>query len=111
MCSANDFWGKTFRKAFNQKEKTQGLTLLTGCAAGATESLIVVPFELVKIRLQDRSQAHLYNGPMDVVRTIVKQCGWTGLYTGLWSTMVRHILWNGGYFATIFKMQLSLIHI
>ncbi|KAI3627272.1 hypothetical protein CBS14141_001273 [Malassezia furfur] len=102
---ANDFWGKTFRKAFNQKEKTQGLTLLTGCAAGATESLIVVPFELVKIRLQDRSQAHLYNGPMDVVRTIVKQCGWTGLYTGLWSTMVRHILWNGGYFATIFKMQ------
>lgn len=29
---------------------TQGLSILTGCAAGATESFVVVPFELVKIR-------------------------------------------------------------
>ncbi|WFD41971.1 hypothetical protein MPSI1_000609 [Malassezia psittaci] len=105
---ANDFWGKFYCKMFNVKEKTQGITMLTGCSAGATESLLVVPFELVKIRLQDRSQAHLYNGPIDVVRTIVKQHGYTGLYTGLWSTMVRHMLWNGGYFSTIFKMQSML---
>lgn len=67
--------------------------------------MIVVPFELVKIRLQDKSQAHLYRGPTDVVRAIVKQSGWGALYNGLWSTMVRHILWNGGYFATIFRMH------
>ncbi|WFC97882.1 hypothetical protein MYAM1_000603 [Malassezia yamatoensis] len=105
---ANDFWGKTYCKIFNVKEKTQGITMLTGCSAGATESLLVVPFELVKIRLQDRSQAHMYNGPIDVVRSIVKQHGYTGLYNGLWSTMVRHMLWNGGYFSTIFKMQSML---
>lgn len=81
------------------------LSLLTGCFAGATESLIVVPFELVKIRLQDKSQAHLYRGPVDVVRAIAKQNGWSGLYRGLGSTMVRHILWNGGYFATIFQLR------
>lgn len=90
------------------KEKTQSLALLTGCAAGATESLMVVPFELVKIRLQDKSQAHLYNGPRDVVRAIVQQSGLLGLYRGLGSTMLRHILWNGGYFATIFRVQATL---
>jgi hypothetical protein len=31
---------------------TQGLSVLTGMSAGATESVVVVPFELVKIRLQ-----------------------------------------------------------
>jgi len=31
---------------------TQGLSVLTGCSAGATESFVVTPFELVKIRLQ-----------------------------------------------------------
>lgn len=29
---------------------TQSLSILTGCAAGATESVVVVPFELVKIK-------------------------------------------------------------
>ncbi|WFD39120.1 uncharacterized protein MJAP1_002091 [Malassezia japonica] len=105
---ANDFWGKTFRDFFQTKEKTQSLSLLTGCFAGATESLIVVPFELVKIRLQDKSQAHLYHGPADVVRAIVKQSGWSGLYNGIGSTMIRHVLWNGGYFASIFKIQQML---
>ena len=36
---ANDFWGKTFRDFFQTTEKTQSLSLLTGCFAGATESL------------------------------------------------------------------------
>ncbi|PKI83238.1 hypothetical protein MVES_003068 [Malassezia vespertilionis] len=102
---SNDYWGKVIMKLFNTKEKTQTISLLTGCAAGATESLVVVPFELVKIRLQDKSKAHLYKGPMDVVRATIAQSGWTGLYRGLGSTMSRHILWNGGYFATIFKVQ------
>ena len=29
---------------------TQQLSILTGCSAGATESFVVVPFELVKIK-------------------------------------------------------------
>ena len=61
----------------------------------------MVPFELVKIRLQDRAQRHLYRGPMDVVRKIVADAGYTGLFRGLPTTMVRHILWNGGYFGSI----------
>lgn len=63
---------------------------MTGCAAGATESLVVVPFELVKIRLQDPAQRKLYTGPMDVLRSIMAENGVRGLYRGLSSTMSRY---------------------
>lgn len=97
--AANDFWAKTYRSAFGTDQMTQGLSVLTGCSAGATESVVVVPFELVKIRLQDKAQAHLYKGPMDVVSKIVKADGVLGLYAGMESTFWRHVLWNGGEWA------------
>lgn len=50
--AANDFWGKTYRGLAGTDKTTQGLSILTGCSAGATESIVVVPFDLVKIRLQ-----------------------------------------------------------
>ncbi|KAG9125932.1 hypothetical protein FRC07_005538 [Ceratobasidium sp. 392] len=68
---------------------TQSLSIATGCAAGATESFVVVPFELVKIRLQDKTSK--YAGPMDVVRTIIRQHGLLGLYSGMESTFWRTI--------------------
>ncbi|KAI0265461.1 hypothetical protein BC834DRAFT_970225 [Gloeopeniophorella convolvens] len=47
--------GKTFKTLFGKAEMTQKLSILTGCSARATESFVVVPFELVKIKLQDKS--------------------------------------------------------
>lgn len=86
----------------------QSLSILTGATAGATESLVVVPFELVKIRLQDKAQAHKYNGMLDVVGKIVKQEGIFAMYNGLESTAWRHILWNSGYFGCIFQVKALL---
>jgi solute carrier family 25 2-oxodicarboxylate transporter 21 len=86
----------------------QGLSILTGASAGATEALVVVPFELVKIRLQDKAQASKYNGMLDVVRKVVAQEGVLALYQGLESTMWRHILWNAGYFGCIFQVRALL---
>ncbi|KAK0519668.1 hypothetical protein OC834_007306 [Tilletia horrida] len=106
--AANDFWGKTYKTAFGSDQMTQGLSVLTGCSAGATESVVVTPFELVKIRLQDKAQAHLYKGPMDVVSKIVKSDGILGLYAGMESTFWRHVLWNGGYFGCIFQVRSML---
>ncbi|CAO1634258.1 unnamed protein product [Parajaminaea phylloscopi] len=103
--AANDFWGKTYKSAFSTDQMTQGLSVLTGCSAGATESVVVVPFELVKIRLQDKAQAHLYKGPMDVVKKIVAADGLLGLYAGMESTFWRHVLWNGGYFGCIHQVK------
>ena len=88
-CSANDFWGKVFRRAAGVREPTPVLSVVTGCAAGATESLLVVPFELIKVRLQDSTQSKLYRGPTDVLRAVLADRGVRGLYRGLGSTMFR----------------------
>ncbi|GAA5923386.1 hypothetical protein JCM3775_007523 [Rhodotorula graminis] len=101
--AANDFWGKTFKTTFGVDKMTQGLSILTGCSAGATESIVVVPFELVKIRLQDKNST--YKGPMDVVGQIIKKEGLLGMYAGLEPTFWRHVMWNGGYFGCIFQVR------
>jgi solute carrier family 25 2-oxodicarboxylate transporter 21 len=103
--ASNDGWGKFYRNAFGQKEQTQALSVLTGASAGATEAFVVVPFELVKIRLQDKASAGKYNGMFDVVNKIVKQEGILAMYNGLESTLWRHILWNAGYFGCIFQVK------
>ncbi|KAH6707692.1 mitochondrial inner membrane transporter, exports 2-oxoadipate and 2-oxoglutarate from the mitochond [Leptodontidium sp. 2 PMI_412] len=101
--AANDAWGKFYRDAFGVAKMNQSLSVLTGATAGATEALVVVPFELVKIRLQDRTSQ--YKGMMDVVIKTVKTEGPLALYNGLESTMWRHILWNAGYFGCIFQVR------
>jgi len=90
---------------FNEPKMTQSLSILTGASAGATESFVVVPFELVKIRLQDKAQASKYTGMVDCVQKIVRNEGILTLYQGLESTMWRHILWNAGYFGCIFQVR------
>jgi solute carrier family 25 2-oxodicarboxylate transporter 21 len=108
--AANDFWGQTYKKTFKADKMSQSLSVLTGCSAGATESIglsfssswssatlkglraVVVPFELVKIRLQDRASAGKYKGPLDCVSQIVRSEGVLGLYAGLEPTFWRSIL-------------------
>lgn len=51
--AANDFWGKTYMQLTGQTKMNQELAILTGSSAGATESFVVVPFELVKIKCAD----------------------------------------------------------
>jgi len=104
--ASNDFWSQTYRKAFNQPQMTQELSILTGCSAGATESFVVVPFELVKIKLQDKTST--FKGPLDVLRHIVRTNGLLGLYAGMESTFWRHVWWNGGYFGSIFQVRAML---
>ncbi|KAH9856207.1 mitochondrial carrier [Lenzites betulinus] len=101
--AANDFWGKRFLTLTGEKQMTQSLAIATGCTAGATESFVVVPFELVKIKLQDKSST--FAGPMDVVRQVVRNEGLLGLYGGMEATMWRHFWWNGGYFGCIFQVR------
>ncbi|KAF8200221.1 mitochondrial carrier domain-containing protein [Pholiota molesta] len=101
--AANDFWGKTYLGLFGESKMTQNIATLTGCSAGATESFVVVPFELVKIKLQDKNST--YKGPMDVVKQVVRKQGILGLYAGMESTFWRHVYWNGGYFGCIYQIK------
>ena len=103
--AANDSWGVFYRNLFNVAQPTQPLAILTGATAGATEAFVVVPFELVKIRLQDRASQGKYNGIIDCVVKTVKAEGPLAMYNGLESTLWRHILWNAGYFGCIFQVK------
>ncbi|KAK3683157.1 hypothetical protein LTR37_020496 [Vermiconidia calcicola] len=106
--AANDEWGKVYRNLFGVSKMNQSLSILTGASAGATEAFVVVPFELVKIRLQDKAQAAKYNGMIDCVQKIVRNEGPLTLYQGLESTIWRHVLWNSGYFGCIFQVRALL---
>ena len=103
--AANDSWGVFYRRLFGVEKATQPLAILTGATAGATEAFVVVPFELVKIRLQDRAQASKYNGIIDCVVKTVRAEGPLAMYNGLESTLWRHISWNAGYFGCIFQVK------
>lgn len=100
--AANGWWGNVFTDG-GKKKTTQPIAMLTGMAAGATESFLVTPFELVKIRMQDKNST--YKGPMDVVKKVIAQKGPLGIYQGMEPTFWRHVWWNGGYFGSIFQVK------
>lgn len=95
--------GENFTRTFGVTAMTQPLAILTGATAGATESFVVVPFELVKIRLQDKTTK--FNGMGEVIKDIIQKNGVLGLYKGLELTMWRHIWWNAGYFGCIHQVK------
>lgn len=53
--AANEQFSGLYKHIFKVSNPTMSLALLTGVSAGLTEACIVVPFELVKIRLQDKA--------------------------------------------------------
>ena len=89
--AANDSWGAFYKKAFGVTTMTQSLSVLTGATAGATEVFVVVPFELVKIRLQDKANAGRYKGAADALVKIVRQEGPLALYNGFEATLWRSL--------------------
>jgi solute carrier family 25 (mitochondrial 2-oxodicarboxylate transporter), member 21 len=88
--AANDSWGSFYKDLFGVSTMTQPLSVLTGATAGATESFVVVPFELVKIRLQDRANAGRYSGAANAAVKIVREEGILAMYNGLEATLWRY---------------------
>jgi solute carrier family 25 (mitochondrial 2-oxodicarboxylate transporter), member 21 len=106
--SSNDTFAPLYQSLFNTPTLTQPLAILTGASAGATESLVVVPFELLKIRLQDKTSASRYTGLLDCLYKVVRNEGIFALYNGFEATLWRHIVWNAGYFGCIFQVRAQL---
>ncbi|KAJ3209438.1 hypothetical protein HDU67_006197 [Dinochytrium kinnereticum] len=103
---ANEEYGKLY-KSMGIKD-AQLLSILTGISAGATESLVVVAPDLVKIRLQDKANAGRYTGTGDAFKKIYAAEGFTGFWRGLEATMLRHVVWNAGYFGVIQAIRAKL---
>ncbi|XP_050384522.1 mitochondrial arginine transporter BAC2-like [Argentina anserina] len=79
---------------------------LGGFGAGAVQSLMITPVELVKIRLQ--LQTKTQKGPIDVARSIMKAEGLKGMYRGLTITMLRDAPAHAIYFSTYEYMKEQL---
>ncbi|XP_062023515.1 mitochondrial arginine transporter BAC2-like [Rosa rugosa] len=79
---------------------------LGGFGAGAVQSLMITPVELVKIRLQLQTESH--KGPIDVAKSIIKAEGVKGMYRGLTITMLRDAPAHAFYFCTYEYMKEQL---
>lgn len=85
---------------------------LGGTAAGAIQSLIISPVELMKIQLQLQSknnQATNLKGPIDVTRRIFRQEGLRGIFRGLTITVLRDAHSHGLYFC-VYEYTKELLH-
>ncbi|CAG8538070.1 16062_t:CDS:10, partial [Racocetra persica] len=94
--SANEQYSTLLKKIYGVDKMSQQLSIASGICAGSTEALAIVPFELVKIRLQDKESAGKYSGTFDALTKIIKREE---------STIWRHATWNGGYFGVIFNVR------
>lgn len=93
------WFNDTYRKLLASEDGTVSTpaSFLAGLMSGVTEAvLIVTPFEVVKTRLQTQVSFGTklkYNGPLDVVRKVIKEEGVQSLWKGNGPTMVRQG-WN-----------------
>jgi len=79
--------------------------LAAGTCAGMTEAVVNCPFELVKVRMQARSNLGLYANSWDAARKIVAIEGYSTLYRGFGSMLWRNGIWNGAYFGIILQVK------
>ena len=83
-----------------------------GSVAGFVQSFVCSPVELAKTKLQvqqktydgkkclQHNRSSLYNGPVDVLRRLIKHDGIRGFYRGLWSTVLRDVPAFAIYFSS-----------
>jgi len=87
---------------------------VAGCITGVATTVITVPIELIKARLQIQyarpaGVPATYNGPVDCAVKIMKSEGVKGLYRGTIATLWRDVPGSGGYFAAYEFVKRSFI--
>lgn len=76
-----------------------------GACAGMTEIMVISPFEVVKVRLQAKERKNLYKNSFDAFGKMLKGEGPLVFYTGFEAALIRQAMWNGPYFASIYKLK------
>jgi solute carrier family 25 2-oxodicarboxylate transporter 21 len=75
--------------------------LIAGGITGMSESVLITPFELIKVRLQASDKLMKYTNSFHALQIILTQEGLPSLWRGLESTLWRNGLWNAAYFGCI----------
>ncbi|KAJ1554056.1 hypothetical protein HK096_005194, partial [Nowakowskiella sp. JEL0078] len=106
--SANEYFGNLFMKfgILSRDSKYKGI--FTGVSAGCTEAIVVVSFDLVKIRMQDKNAKSLYANTGDAFIKILKNEGIMAFSRGFEATVWRHGSWNAAYFGLIGSIRGAL---
>ncbi|KAG0165366.1 hypothetical protein DFQ28_005510 [Apophysomyces sp. BC1034] len=82
-----------------------GHIALAGAGAGAVNSILASPVEMLKIKMQAQygkplGEARYFTGPVDCARYLIQQHGvGRGLFRGMWATIVREIPAYTGFYS------------
>ncbi len=74
--------------------------LASSLFSGFSEAILLNPFEIVKVGMQNEAKLSNYKNSGDALIKIIASKGIKKLYHGYNATMLRHSIWNMGYFGT-----------
>lgn len=106
--TANAQYGPMWQNVLGVSRATQLSSALAGVSAGVTEAVVIVPFELIKIRMQNPAYKGLYTSTMNCLQRVVSEEGVAALTVGMEATLWRHAAWNGMYFGSIHAIKARL---
>lgn len=102
------------RKTLSDKKGKITLTseILSGASAGACQVIFTNPLEVVKIRLQVKSEYAMENVAQSQVTafSIIKKLGITGLYKGVTACLLRDVPFSAIYFPTYAHVKRDLFN-
>ena len=124
----------TYRRISSSQEDTSlsvWRSVVSGSCAGAVQTVIACPMELVKIRMQNQSIGKQYvswtmrkmgvapvegaykdyKGPLQMTREIIQRNGPLGMYKGWWLTQIREIPQFGIYFGSYAWIRQKIAHL
>lgn len=92
--AANEQYTTLYKRLFGFEKVTQSLSVMTGVSAGITEAFLIVPFELVKVRMQDKANVSKKkkNARVYVIKKNVFYLHKIVVYNSLVSTLVLLML-------------------
>ncbi|GAV54364.1 hypothetical protein ZYGR_0AL00960 [Zygosaccharomyces rouxii] len=98
--TVNDLMRKTLSDKHGKISSTS--EIMAGASAGACQVIFTNPLEVVKIRLQVKSEYAAENLAQSQVTafSIVKKLGFTGLYRGVTACLLRDVPFSAIYFPT-----------
>lgn len=81
---------------------------LAGGFAGVPEAMAATPFQVVKVRLQNPANNHLYTNTIQCFTHVARTEGPMAFTVGFPSTAARNGVWNSVFFCTMFTVRDSL---
>lgn len=106
----------TLQNKKNNQKNPEMLTinqnLIAGVFAGITNSFVVSPIEMIRIKMQvqGNSSKNLYSSTVDCATKIIKGDGIKGFYQGLCSTLLREMPGMALYFGVYESLMQSQIN-